>query len=101
MPYINEHEIPCSPNPDPVKLLADEAKIAGWANEALPADRVSTENGCLVTTCVRWPLIIDPQLQGIVWIKTRLGQKGMLDKLERSIENGEPVLIENLEETIA
>jgi len=110
MPYVSENSIPCSPNPDPVALLADEAKIAGWANDGLPADRVSTENGCLVTSCVRWPLIIDPQLQGIGWIRkreeknnlliTRLGQKGMLDKLERAIENGEPVLLENLQESI-
>merc|ERR1740117_1410357 len=69
MPYIAEFAIPCSPNPDPVSLLADEAKVAGWAGDGLPADRVSTENGCLVTSCVRWPLIIDPQLQGIGWIK--------------------------------
>merc|ERR1711871_1171267 len=110
MPYISERAIPRSEGADPVKLLADEAAIAGWANDGLPADRVSTENGCLVTTCARWPLMIDPQMQGIVWIKTkeaknnllvtRLGQKGMLDKMERRIENGEPVLIENIEETV-
>lgn len=110
MPYLVEHEIPRSENADPVSLLADDAAIASWANDGLPSDRVSIENGCLVTNCSRWPLMIDPQLQGIVWIKereaknnlfiTRLGQKGMLDKLERCIENGEPVLIENLEESI-
>jgi dynein heavy chain len=43
MPYIAEFAIPCSPNPDPVSLLADEAKVAGWAGDGLPADRVSTE----------------------------------------------------------
>lgn len=110
LPYIDENSILRSENSDPVSLLADPAAIAGWANDLLPADRVSIENGCLVTTCARWPLLIDPQLQGIVWIKTkeaknsllitRLGQKGMLDKMERCIENGEPVLIENIEETV-
>jgi dynein heavy chain len=110
LPYIDQHQILRSENADPVLLLADPAVIAGWANDLLPADRVSTENGCLVTTCARWPLLIDPQLQGIVWVKTkeqknnllvtRLGVKGMLDKMERCIENGEPVLIENLDETV-
>jgi len=110
LPYIDEHSIIRSENADPVTLLADPAQIALWSNDLLPADRISVENGCLCTSCARWPLIIDPQLQGIVWIKTkeaknnllitRLGVKGMMDKLERCIENGEPVLIENLEETI-
>jgi len=110
IPYIDGANILRSSNADPVSLLADPAMIAGWANDLLPADRVSIENGCLVTSCARWPLMIDPQLQGIVWIKTkeaknnllitRLGQKGMLDRLERCIENGEPVLIENIEETV-
>ena len=50
MPYIAENNIPCSPNPDPVNLLTDEAKIAGWANHGLPADRVSIENVGLCTS---------------------------------------------------
>jgi len=110
MPYLTNKNVPRSEDADPVKLLTDEASIAGWQNNGLPADRVSVENGCLVTTCARWPLMIDPQMQGIFWIKTwqekngllitRLGVKGMLDKMERAIENGDPVLIENLNETI-
>ena len=48
-------------------------------------------------------------LSGIKWIKTkygealtvlRLGQKGYLDTLERSLANGETVLVENLGEEI-
>ena len=52
-----------------MSLLADDAAIAKWGNDGLPADRVSIENGCLVSNCARWPLMIDPQLQGIVWVK--------------------------------
>jgi len=110
MPYITEYNIPRSEVADPVKLLTDDARIATWSNDGLPTDPLSIENGCLVTTCVRWPLLIDPQMQGIVWIKTsqeknnllvtRLGVKGMLDRMERCIENGDAVLIENLQETV-
>ena len=29
----------------------DEAEVAGWNNEGLPSNRVSTENGAIVTNC--------------------------------------------------
>ena len=58
----------------------------------------------------RYPLIIDPQLQGIVWIKkkeaqnslqvTRLSNPKMVKTIELSLEVGNPVMIENLENTI-
>ena len=74
-----------TPNLDPLTMLTDSADIAIWQNEGLPADRMSTENATILTTCQRWPLMVDPQLQGIKWIKTkygddlrvvRIGQKG-------------------------
>ncbi|CAE7496455.1 ODA11, partial [Symbiodinium pilosum] len=53
-------------------------------------------------------LIIDPQLQGIVWIKnresenglqvTRMGHSKMLNTFEVSLDQGKPVLIENMGE---
>lgn len=36
--------------------------------EGLPADRMSTENATILTICERWPLMIDPQLQGALTI---------------------------------
>jgi len=61
--------VPMSDSTDPLKVLTTDATIAGWNTELLPADRVSTENGAIVSSCARWPLMIDPQLQGITWIK--------------------------------
>jgi dynein heavy chain len=61
-------------NIDPLKVLATEADIANWQNEGLPSDRVSVENASVVTACSRWPLMIDPQLQGVKWIKQRVGE---------------------------
>uniref|UniRef100_A0A803Y768 AAA+ ATPase domain-containing protein n=1 Tax=Meleagris gallopavo TaxID=9103 RepID=A0A803Y768_MELGA len=86
-----------------------DADIAAWQNEGLPADRMSTENATILTSCERWPLLVDPQLQGIKWIKAkygedlrviRIGQKGYLDTMERALASGELVLIENLEESV-
>ncbi|XP_069945104.1 dynein beta chain, ciliary-like [Cherax quadricarinatus] len=101
--------IPITHNLDPIKLLTDDATIAGWNNEGLPSDRMSTENAIILTNSDRWPLIIDPQLQGIKWIKARYGdalvvlrldQKTCIDHLEVAITKGSTVLIENLPENL-
>ena len=54
-----------------MSLLTDDALIAQWNNEGLPSDNMSTENATILTNSVKWPLMIDPQLQGIKWIKNR------------------------------
>jgi dynein heavy chain, axonemal len=102
--------VPMSPAADPLKILTNEAQIATWLSQGLPDDQVSKENGCIVSNTARWPLMIDPQLQGIKWITTkeeanglkvvRQGQKTMLTNLESAISSGVPVLIENMGERI-
>ncbi|XP_032659529.1 dynein axonemal heavy chain 9 isoform X5 [Chelonoidis abingdonii] len=110
-PYLLQLKVPVpvTPSLDPLTMLTDDADIAAWQNEGLPADRMSTENATILTNCERWPLMVDPQLQGIKWIKTkygedlrviRIGQKGYLDTLEQALAAGEVVLIENLEESV-
>ncbi|NWH49049.1 DYH9 protein, partial [Fregata magnificens] len=110
-PYLHQLKvpIPVTPSLDPLTMLTDDADVAAWQNEGLPADRMSTENATILTSCERWPLMVDPQLQGIKWIKTkygedlrviRIGQKGYLDMMERALAAGELVLIENLEESV-
>ncbi|KAK2835022.1 hypothetical protein Q5P01_015506 [Channa striata] len=110
-PYLSQLKIPIpvTPDLDPLTMLTDDADIAAWQNEGLPADRMSTENATILTSCQRWPLMVDPQLQGIKWIKNkysdnlraiRIGQRGYLDAIERALSAGDVVLIENLEETL-
>ncbi|KAM4626866.1 dynein axonemal heavy chain 11-like [Discoglossus pictus] len=111
MPYLRSQKfpIPMTEGLDPISMLTDDATIAKWNNEGLPSDTMSIQNGTIFTNCERWPLMIDPQLQGIKWIKSRygsilkvinLGQKGYVDVIEHAVVTGDPVLIENLEETI-
>lgn len=120
-PYLQENfqkflgegaAIPLSVPSDPLRILTSAAQIAGWRADGLPADQVSTENGSIVCNSARWPLIIDPQLQGIKWLRqkesapernlqvVRLGQNDLLRKLERALENGFTILIENIGESI-
>ena len=61
--------IPVSEGLDPLSLLTDDAQIAQWNNEGLPSDQMSIENATILTNTERWPLMVDPQLQGIKWIK--------------------------------
>ncbi|XP_045472902.1 dynein beta chain, ciliary-like isoform X2 [Harmonia axyridis] len=110
-PYLNNLQppIPKTEGLDPLSLLTDDAIIATWNNEGLPTDRMSTENACILTFSARWPLMIDPQLQGIKWIKTkyaesltvvRLNMRNYLDILEKCITNGHVILFENIGETM-
>ena len=57
-----------TPDLDILSLLVDDADIAGWNNEGLPGDRMSIENATILTNCDRWPLMIDPQLQGFYFL---------------------------------
>jgi dynein heavy chain, axonemal len=109
-PFFLSEKIPTSPDIDPLKLLCDSATIAGWSNQGLPSDRVSVENAAIVTTAERWPLLIDPQLQAVVWVRekesknslqsVRMGAKQTLNVMERALENGYTVMLENIQESV-
>lgn len=111
--FFKDNSIPASPNPQPLAILTNDAQKAEWNTQKLPNDQVSTENGAILTSSDRYSLMIDPQLQGITWIRTKEGNNGLettrltpdtmaaaIRILERSVERGNPVLIENLDNNI-
>jgi len=90
-------------------LINGPSEIAKWSKELLPIDPISVQNAAIFVTCVRWPLLIDPQLQGIKWIKTRYGNDlktirinagKYMDALEHAISDGDVVLFEGIGETM-
>ncbi|KAF4519850.1 hypothetical protein B566_EDAN005192, partial [Ephemera danica] len=111
LPFLKtlEPPIPITENLDPLSLLTDDAQIATWNNEGLPSDRMSAENATILENSDRWPLMIDPQLQGVKWIRMkygedlrviRLGMKGYLEVIEKALTTGATVLVENIGESV-
>jgi dynein heavy chain len=110
LPDIVKRGIPCSEGVVPLDLLTDASRTAKMIGESLPADNISIENGSIILNCKRWPLIIDPQVQGIKWLRTKeepnglivlqLSSKGWVRQMQNAIANGAPVIVENLSEDI-
>jgi len=113
MKFFKDNKVPCSPNIDPLTILTTDAQKAEWNTQKLPSDQVSSENGSILTSSDRYSLMIDPQLQGITWIKTKEANNSLestrltpetmnsaIKILERCVEQGKPVLIENLGDSI-
>ncbi|RHY37619.1 hypothetical protein DYB25_004897 [Aphanomyces astaci] len=91
----------------PMSMLTPATDEAAWVGFGLPSDRVSIENGTIVQHCKRWPLMIDPQLQAIHWLRAkealvvvRQYQPNLVLTLEAAIENGQSLLLENIEDKI-
>eukprot|EP00981_Chlorochromonas_danica_P009567 scaffold2734_cov243-Ochromonas_danica.AAC.5 len=107
---LEERKIPLTPGVDPLSVLTNDGINAKMISEGLPADRISIENGSVIMNCKRWPLLIDPQTQGIKWLRQKeeangvevfqLNQKGWQRKVEQAITNGRVIIIENLGEDI-
>lgn len=101
---------------NPLTHLASSSDVAEWNSRGLPSDRVSVENGAIVRRSVRCPLLIDPQLQGIHWLRetekharrlapatitvVRQDQQNLSQLLENAVEHGHSVIVENMGEKL-
>ena len=105
-----EEGIQCSPSFSLVKVLGDPVKIRAWNIQGLPKDDFSTENAISLTIGRRWPLCIDPQGLANKWIRNmekerklyvvKLTDSDYLRTLETCIQYGNPVLLENVGESL-
>jgi dynein heavy chain len=71
MPDLILKEVPITAKFKVEKLLVTDIEMSKWAQEGLPADELSIQNGILTTKASRFPLCIDPQEQALQWIKKR------------------------------
>lgn len=90
-----EFEIPCREHFNFSMLCSKPNQVREWQGNALPTDKVSTENAILVARNNRWPLLIDPQLQAVGWIK----KSYPIDKLEH-IQQSDPHMVQAMENCI-
>lgn len=102
--------IPCSKHFSLVQTLGEPVLIRQWNIYGLPADNFSVENGIIIYSSARWPLMIDPQGQANKWIKMmenknnmsviKLTNSNYMSTLQVAIEKGFPVLLENVLEEL-
>ncbi|XP_054461370.1 dynein axonemal heavy chain 2-like [Anoplopoma fimbria] len=110
MKEVRDLAIPCTPGFCFAVFMSKPTVVRDWNIQGLPSDAFSTENGVIVTRGNRWPLMVDPQGQSLKWIKNMEMKRGLkvidfqmpdfLRVLENSIQLGNPVLLQNVQEDL-
>ncbi|CAM9099296.1 unnamed protein product [Ectocarpus fasciculatus] len=116
LPDLTAKMVPLREGLEPLQMLTSDSQVAEWQNERLPSDQISVENGGILTQCQRWPLMIDPQLQGIRWLRRheevateasgrsllvlQMGEANWMKKIVAAIQEGDTVIVENCPQDI-
>lgn len=110
---VSDANLPFTPGVSIVNALCNDVVSGEWALNGLPPDVLSVENGIIVTTSNRFPLLIDPQEQGKKWIQKQFALSdggslvtcGVKDKrlmlhLEQCMTNGSCLLLDGVNEAL-
>jgi len=110
---IDKRSLPYTRDLNLENFLVDESTKGEWAMNKLPSDTISLQNGILVTSSSRFPLLVDPQNQAKTWLLTTFpemetnklifSQKyiaAKFDYLDPILANGEQIIIEGIENEV-
>jgi len=107
MQDILERKMPVTKNLDVSAMLTDSATTGEWNLQGLPTDDLSIQNGILTTRASRFPIMVDPQGQGLAWIRNKEASNGVKEtsfqdkafrnSLEDCMGFGKPLLLANVE----
>ncbi|KAJ8672889.1 hypothetical protein QAD02_004150 [Eretmocerus hayati] len=110
MSILTSRVIPFTKDLNIISMLVDSATVSEWTLQSLPNDDLSVQNALIVTKSSSYPLLVDPQNQGKMWIKnkektndlriTSLDHKYFRTHLEDSLSLGRPLLIEDIAEEL-
>ncbi len=110
---VNDARLPYTPGVSMVAALCNDVLSGEWSINGLPPDALSVENGIIVTTANRYPLLIDPQEQGKKWIQKQFAisvegplvtcgvkDKRVMSHLEQCMSNGNALLLDGVNEAL-
>jgi len=93
-----------------IDMLTNDAVRGEWNLQGLPTDDLSVQNGILTTKASRYPIMIDPQGQGLGWTRAKDASNGLKETSfnDRSFRNtledclclGTTLLLANVEEEL-
>lgn len=104
--------VPHTQNLDVIDFMVDIGTIGDWNIQGLPTDALSIQNGIMVTRSSRYPLLVDPQGQALLWIRqkeadrvpnygvTSLNHPKLKDQLEYCMGEGRALIITGVEAEI-
>ncbi|GAB0086567.1 Dynein heavy chain [Sergentomyia squamirostris] len=105
-----KNTLPGQENLNLIQYFVDRSVVSEWLLHGLPDDAYSVQNGIFVTQSNKFPLLIDPQSQGVAWIehmeaKNKLivlqqYMKNFEMQMENAIESGSVVLLKDVEEKL-
>ena len=107
---LKDKSIPFNNSLGVVSMLVDAEEMAEWSLQGLPSDELSLQNAAIVTKARSYPLLVDPQGQGKIWLRTKeqynemlvtnLRHKYFRTHLEESLSLGRPLLIADVGEEL-
>ena len=107
---LHSKSIPFTSALNVTTMLVQEQEMAEWALQGLPSDELSLQNAAIVTKARSYPLLVDPQSQGKIWLACKeqfndlqvsnLNHKYFRAHLEDSLSLGRPLLIEDVGEEL-